>query len=124
VKHEEVLVALRIIIGLFLTAADPRARWSADVVALPAGTQRPSCPELSRRAGPPAQDVGTQETEVIGQRKLLSVRVPAPRMPHFSCLLHRPHTDHHRGVRELSRNGRDTGDRQWAVIGSPRTCSR
>jgi Fe-S oxidoreductase len=77
VPHEEVLVALRIIIGLALTAlaaalAGRRMWWLYRL----GRSGQPAPERIEAVRDHPAQDVGTQATEVIGQRKLLQWTVP------------------------------------------------
>jgi Fe-S oxidoreductase len=75
--HEEVRVAVRIIIGLALTVAafaiaGRRLWWLYRV----ARTGQPAPERVAAVRGHPGRDVSTQATEVIGQRKLLQWSVP------------------------------------------------
>jgi Fe-S oxidoreductase len=77
VRHEEVRVVLRIVVGLGLTAvaavvAGRRLWWL--VLLGRAGQPAPERVEAVRAH--PARDVGVQAGEVIGQRKLLRWSVP------------------------------------------------
>jgi hypothetical protein len=77
VPHEEVRVVLRVVIGLALTAAaiaiaGRRVWWLYRLGR--AGQPAPERIEAVREH--PGRDVGTQATEVIGQRKLLRWTVP------------------------------------------------
>jgi Fe-S oxidoreductase len=77
VPHEEVLVALRIIIGLVLTAAAAALAGRRMWWLYRLGRSGQPAPErIAAVRDHPAQDVGTQATEVIGQRKLLQWTVP------------------------------------------------
>jgi Fe-S oxidoreductase len=77
VPHEEVLVALRIIIGLVLTAAAAALAGRRMWWLFRLGRSGQPAPErIEAVRDHPAQDVGTQATEVIGQRKLLQWTVP------------------------------------------------
>src|SRR6516162_2995066 len=75
--HEEVRVVLRIVIGLVLTAVAAvlvgRRLWWLYRVAR-AGQPAPE--RIATVRAHPGQDVETQATEVIGQRKLLQWSVP------------------------------------------------
>jgi Fe-S oxidoreductase len=77
VPHEEVLVALRIIIGLALTAAAAvlagrRVWWLFRL----GRTGQPAPERIEAVRDHPARDAEVQATEVIGQRKLLQWSVP------------------------------------------------
>jgi Fe-S oxidoreductase len=77
VPHEEVRVVLRVVIGLALTAAaiaiaGRRVWWLYRLGR--SGQPAPERIEAVREH--PGRDVGTQATEVIGQRKLLQWTVP------------------------------------------------
>jgi Fe-S oxidoreductase len=77
VPHEEVLVALRIVIGLALTAAAAvlagrRVWWLFRL----GRTGQPAPERIEAVRDHPARDAEVQATEVIGQRKLLQWSVP------------------------------------------------
>jgi hypothetical protein len=77
VPHEEVFVALRIIVGLALSAvafalAGRRLWWLYRL----ARSGQPAPERIEAVRAHPGRDVGIEATEVIGQRKLLKWSVP------------------------------------------------
>jgi Fe-S oxidoreductase len=75
--HEEVLVVLRIVVGLVLTVAafalaGQRLWWLAKV----GRTGQPAPERIAAVRSHPGRDAGVEATEVIGQRKLLKWTVP------------------------------------------------